>query len=100
VTIDIEAGYHINANPASDPNLIPTQFLLAGYPELKIKYPAAQMFKAPFAPQGIAVYEGRITLHGQLPQMPRRQPSAASLRIQACNDKVCLAPATVMVPIK
>ena len=100
VTIDIEAGYHINANPASDPNLIPTQFLLAEYPELKIKYPAAQMFKAPFAPQGIAVYEGRITLHGQLPQKSLRQPAAASLRIQACNDKVCLAPATMAVPVQ
>ena len=100
VTIDIEAGYHINANPASDPNLIPTQFSLAGYPELKIKYPAAQMFKAPFAPQGIAVYEGRITLHGHLPHKPTQLPSVASLRVQACNDKVCLAPATVAVPVK
>jgi len=100
VIIDIEAGYHINANPASDPNLIPTQFLLAGYPELKIKYPATQMFKTPFAPQGIAVYEGRITLRGHLPHKPTRLPSAASLRVQACNDKVCLAPATVTVPVK
>ncbi|WP_413436498.1 thioredoxin domain-containing protein [Sulfuriferula sp. GW1] len=99
VTIDIEAGYHINANPASDPNLIPTQLMLAEYPELKIKYPAGQMFKAPFAPQGIAVYEGRITLHGQLPQKALRQPVSASLRIQACNDNVCLAPATVTVPV-
>ncbi|HUW29329.1 MAG TPA: DUF255 domain-containing protein [Sulfuriferula sp.] len=100
VSIEIEPGYHINANPASDPNLIPTQFMLPGHPELKIDYPAAQIFKAPFAPQGIAVYEGRITLQGHFPQRPAQLPSAASLRVQACNDKVCLAPATVSVPVR
>jgi uncharacterized protein YyaL (SSP411 family) len=100
VSIDIEAGYHINANPASDPNLIPTQFTLPGYPDLKIDYPAAKMFKAPFAPQGIAVYEGHIALRGHLPKKPTRLPINASLRIQACNDRVCLAPATVTVPLQ
>lgn len=100
VTIDIDSGFHINANPASDPNLIPTEFLLTDHPELKIDYPPGRLFKAPFAPQGIAVYEGRITLSGHLPQMPTPSPFAASLRIQACNDRVCLAPATVMVNVE
>ncbi|BBP04392.1 hypothetical protein TPL01_21290 [Sulfuriferula plumbiphila] len=100
VTIEIEPGYHINANPASDLKLIPTQFLLSGHAELQVDYPAARIFKAPFAPQGIAVYEGRITLRGHLPNKPMPLPSAASLRIQACNDQVCLAPATVAVPVK
>ncbi|MES2406742.1 MAG: thioredoxin domain-containing protein [Pseudomonadota bacterium] len=100
VSIDIEAGYHINANPASDPNLIPTQFSLPGYPDLKMDYPAAKMFKAPFAPQGIAVYEGHITLRGRVSKKPIRLPLNATLRIQACNDQVCLAPATVTVPVQ
>ncbi|MHB1245662.1 MAG: thioredoxin domain-containing protein [Sulfuriferula sp.] len=100
VSIDIEAGYHINANPASDPNLIPTQFSLPGYPDLKMDYPAAKMFKAPFAPQGIAVYEGHITLRGHVSKKPIRLPINANLRIQACNDQVCLAPATVTVPVQ
>ncbi|MHB1174403.1 MAG: thioredoxin domain-containing protein [Sulfuriferula sp.] len=100
VSIDIEAGYHINANPASDPNLIPTQFSLPGYPDLKMDYPAAKMFKAPFAPQGIAVYEGHITLRGRVTKKQIRLPINATLRIQACNDQVCLAPATVTVPVQ
>jgi uncharacterized protein YyaL (SSP411 family) len=99
VTIAVDPGYHINANPASDASLIPTQLTLAGYPDIKVDYPAAQRFKAPFAPQGIAVYHGRVTLLGHLPPAPAGRPSVANLRIQACNDEVCLAPATIAVPI-
>jgi hypothetical protein len=94
----VDPGYHVNANPASGPDLIPTQLTLAGLPALKVDYPPARAFKAPFAPQGIAVYEGRVSLRARLPQ-PLARPPAASLRVQACNDEVCLAPATVAVPI-
>ena len=100
VTIAVDPGYHINANPASDAGLVSTQLTLSGHPGLKVDYPAAQRFKAPFAPQGIAVYQGRVTLLGHLPPAPVRRPSVASLRVQACNDEVCLAPATIEVPIE
>ncbi len=99
VTITADPGYHINANPASATSLIPTQLTLPGHPDLKVDYPAAQRFKAPFAPQGIAVYQGRVTLLGHLPPALTKRPSVASLRVQACNDEVCLAPATIQVPI-
>lgn len=99
VTIEVDPGYHINANPASDPALIPTLIALPGRPDLKVDYPPAQRFKAPFAPQGIAVYEGRVTLLGHLSPAPASPPASAELRVQACNDEVCLAPATVVVTI-
>ncbi|MBI3524153.1 MAG: DUF255 domain-containing protein, partial [Betaproteobacteria bacterium] len=97
LTIKIDNGYHINANPASAPYLVATQLQIDGYPNVKVDYPAAQNFKAPFAPQGIAVYQGRVTLTAHLP--PGLRPSAANLRVQACNDEVCLAPATITVPL-
>lgn len=99
VTIEVDPGYHINANPASDPNLIPTLIALPGRPDLKVHYPAAQRFKVPFAPQGIAVYQGSVTLLGHLSPAPTSPPATANLRVQACNDEVCLAPATVVVTI-
>ncbi len=55
VTIPVDGGYHINANPASDPYLIPTQLMLAGEKHVQVDYPPAQTFRATFAPQGIAV---------------------------------------------
>lgn len=99
VTVEIDPGYHINANPASDPELIPTQLTLEGHPDLAVTYPASHVFKAPFAPQGIAVYEDRITLRARLPQGAESLSPAARLRVQACNDRSCLAPATLTVPI-
>lgn len=90
----------INANPASDPDLIPTQLSIEGQPGIKVTYPAAQTFKAPFVPQGIAVYQGRFALRTHLPQTSAQRPPAASLRVQACNDQYCLAPSTVVVRIK
>lgn len=99
VTIKIDAGYHINANPASEPLLVPTQVLLEGHPEVKVDYPPAQIFKAPFAPVGIDVYEGRVALETRLPKVDAAHLPSVSLRIQACNDEICLAPATITVPV-
>jgi len=70
---------------------------------VKVEYPQSQTFKAAFAPEGIDVYEGRITLRAHLPQpqeLPREWPlPAVGLRVQACNEEVCLAPATISVPL-
>jgi hypothetical protein len=66
---------------------------------VKVDYPAPRIFKASFAPQGLAIYEGKITLRAHLPRASVKSLSAAGLRVQACNEKFCLAPATVAVPI-
>ncbi len=99
VAVAIDEGYHINANPASDPHLIPTTLTLDGYSDLKVQYPPPQVFKAPFAPQGIAVYTGRVDLRALLPHQ-RTVPIQARLRVQACNDRYCLMPATLAVAVK
>ena len=98
VSIDIDAGYHINANPASDPDLIPTELTLDNQSTLKVDYPKPQIFKPPFASQGLAVYTGRVALHAKLPA-GQAEASQAALRVQACNDQYCLAPATLDLPV-
>lgn len=97
VDIRIDPGYHVNANPASDPDLIPTTLAIEGRPDLKVDYPPGQDFKAPFAPRGLSVYTGRVTLSAHLPR--EAAPAQAKLRVQACNDRYCLAPATIEVPL-
>ena len=98
VKVNIDKGYHINANPASDPQLIATQLLLTKQLVMNVNYPPSQTFKAPFAPSGIAVYQGQITLTVPLPHPQEQELPVVSLRVQACNDKVCLAPAIITVP--
>jgi uncharacterized protein YyaL (SSP411 family) len=106
VTVVIDEGYHVNANPATFDYLIPTSLSVDGVPDLRIEYPAAKFLKPQFAPDGIKVYEGRISLIGTAPKGTLAQHDSttaaliAALRVQACNDETCLAPATLSLRIK
>jgi len=99
LTVKIDQGYHINANPASEPFLVATQVLVDGQADIEVKYPASQVFKAKFAPEGIAVYQDRIILKAKLPTLETASHPQIGLRVQACNDEVCLAPVTIAVPV-
>ncbi len=99
VTLDIDKGYHINANPASGRYLIPTQLSADPPVRLQVNYPGAEIFKAAFAPQGLAVYTGRVVLHAQLAPSAPALPHV-TVRVQACNDQLCLAPARVEIPVQ
>ena len=101
VTVVIDPGYHVNANPATFDYLIPTTLSVEGVPELRIEYPAATFFKPRFAPDGLKVYEGKISLMGSAPKGTLvRNSTTAALRVQACNDETCLPPATLSFKIK
>jgi hypothetical protein len=99
VTVAIDDGYHVNANPASDPNLIPTELDVDGLARIKVEYPKPQIFKPAFAPEGIAVYSGRIALRAMVPR-GSTAPAHVRLRVQACSDQFCLTPATLEVPVQ
>ncbi len=98
VAIEIDKGYHINANPASDPYLIPTRLAVDHAAGLKVHYPRPETFKTPFAPQGLAVYSGHVVLRAQLPPTTPAPPQV-TVRVQACNDQYCLVPARLQLPV-
>ena len=102
VTVVIDRGYHVNANPATFEYLIPTSLSVEGVPELRIEYPAATFFKPQFAPDGLKVYEGQISLVGLAPKgvLVQRNATTAALRVQACNAETCLPPATLSFKAK
>jgi hypothetical protein len=93
--LDIAPGFHVNANPASLPNLIATTVLLDGHPLPGVRYPPPQTFRPAFAPQAIAVWEGRVRL--ELPALNPQQLGALTLRVQACSATTCLAPSAMRV---
>lgn len=97
VQLHIAPGFHINANPASEPNLIATTLLAGGQPLQGVRYPPPQQFRPAFAPQGIAVWEGRVTL--DLPALSPTRRAALALRVQACNATTCLAPSVLPIPV-
>jgi hypothetical protein len=91
--IDIAPGFHINANPASAPNLIATTVLTNGQPLQGVRYPPPQPFRPAFAPQGIAVWEGQVRL--ELPALTPAQQTTLALKVQACDATTCLAPSVM-----
>jgi len=101
VTIAIDDGYHVNANPASFDYLIPTKVSIPGASDAKVIYPAGQVFKPKFLPDGISVYKGSATIKIELPpgNLAKVRSAPASLELQACDLQTCLPPATIAVPV-
>ena len=83
IEMQIEDGWHVNANPASSPYLIATE--VRGDVG-DITYPQGEMMTFSFSDEAISVYGGAITLTGEL------RGERVVLVYQACDDTRCLSP--------
>lgn len=101
VTLQIEDGYHVNANPATYDYLIATSVAFDGLTPTQVHYPDATLFKPAFAPAGLKVYEGKVTLEAWFPKgtFGTRPETTAVVSTQACDSEICLPPAKVKVTI-
>jgi hypothetical protein len=79
----IRDGWHVNANPASSPYLIPTE--VRGDVD-DVRYPKGEMMSFSFTDDAISVYGGEVTLEGEL------SGKTLILVYQACDDSRCLSP--------
>ena len=106
VIIDIAGHWHINANPANVEGLIPTTLTLqlpAAIVLDRIVYPKGVITRVAWADEPVALYTGRTILfaEGHVSGDAKAGPVKleGSLRYQACNDTVCIAPKTVPIAI-
>jgi uncharacterized protein YyaL (SSP411 family) len=106
LTLTIAEGWHLTANPSGRPSLKPTTVKLLPSSEITLEpvtYPEGALRKLVGGEEPVPVYEGRI----QIPIMLRLGSDLPSgnrevklqIRFQACNDRACLAPATLAVPL-
>ncbi len=102
VFLDIQEGWHINANPAQPKNLIPTEFTITSKTGVKlseVSYPKGEEFRMPGFDEAALVYEKKAVIRGKL-HIPADVKNAAfdpleiKIRYQPCNDNQCLAPKT------
>jgi hypothetical protein len=108
VQISISPGYHVNANPATFPYLIATTVeagadknLSAGKPI----YPPAAMKTFSFEKQRpLAVYEGvagiKLPVQAGANAEKGQHTVPLKVRVQACDDAACYAPATLELPLR
>ena len=107
VVAEIQSGFHINANKVLEEYLIPTTVtveLPKGFQVVETVYPPGKVEKFEFSDGLLNVYQGTVTLRLKL----RAAEDAALgttglplvLRYQACNDRACLPPVRLNVPVE
>jgi DsbC/DsbD-like thiol-disulfide interchange protein len=101
--ITVKPGYHVQANPVENPNLIPITVKVDPGRGVRIGepvYPNPKRMRLPGDIQDMVIYDGAFAV--ALPLMLPSDASAGetislqgSLRYQACDDSHCLFPVNV-----
>jgi hypothetical protein len=94
ITLEIAPGWHIQANPASEEYLVPTEVIAEGGSEVRgLSYPEGESMPAGFAGgRPLAVYSGRVEVMGELKRGEPGDGGRLVLRFQPCDDTRCLPP--------
>ena len=106
--LDIATGWHINANPAGQDNLIPTTITVNTETSLEIAdvaYPKGRSTRFEFSSESLNVYEESLTIPLRLKQKPNTKhdknvPITLQLTYQLCNETECLLPQTLEIPLE
>lgn len=102
IRLKVVEPFHINSNPPSEKNLIPTEVVfptLKGFEFKKPIYPKGEMKKFTFSDKQISVYAGEIVI--KLPLKVSNEAGKGELnqilklKFQPCDDEVCFQPQTV-----
>jgi DsbC/DsbD-like thiol-disulfide interchange protein len=99
VRLAVAAGFHVNANPASEKYLIPTELKIEPAEGIEIgavAYPESVTRPFSFSEKPLAVYEGDVRIKFAFKVRPGA-PSGehtlrARVRYQACDDAQCYPP--------
>lgn len=109
VILKIEEGWHVNSNTPTYDYLIGTVLELQqreGVIITDLRYPEGKKLKFGFADDSLSVYEGSPTIFFTV-KLSEKTPIGkdtlrSKLQVQACNNQVCIAPASVdvLIPIE
>lgn len=104
--LDISPGWHINSFNPGQTNLVPLGIEIAGghsrWQLARLSYPEPRLKKLSFADARLALYENRVDLELELVPPPELdgyhdRRVDISVRLQACNDEICLAPEDIVL---
>jgi uncharacterized protein YyaL (SSP411 family) len=103
MVVNVQKGWHINANPANPDFLEPTRIVVTskhGTKLTKIRYPKPHKLRMDGIDDEIHVYDGRIEIHGliEIPKSAagqKEEEMKITLEYQACDSRRCLRPTKV-----
>ncbi len=103
--LQLREGYHVNSNTPSEDYLIPLKLTWSAEPLQveKVEFPKPAMEKYAFSEKPLSVFSGDFDVVTKF-KVPANAPAGPALatgklRFQACNDRMCLPPKTVEVPL-
>ena len=99
VVLDIPEPWHVNANPASSPDFIPTTVTFDSKLVSKITYPAGKHVKVPWSDAPVNLYSGQTIIFADV-TVASNITVTGTVRYQACNDKTCYAPKSVSFKVQ
>ncbi len=106
INLDISPGWHVNAYHPGAENLIPLDITITGNPGQwklsKVFYPEPRLKKLSFEEGKLALYESSVDIVLKLSPPPDRKEFRdrrldLNIRLQACDDQVCLPPEDVVL---
>jgi thioredoxin:protein disulfide reductase len=109
VALKIAEGWHINSHTPTYDYLIGTSLETIqreGVIVTDVRYPSGEKTKFGFAEDSLSVYQGNPVIFLTVKLSEKVRPGTDTLRakveVQACNNMVCLAPASidVIIPIE
>jgi DsbC/DsbD-like thiol-disulfide interchange protein len=104
ITLDIDAPWHVYANPVENEDLTSAQTVVSIGPkdkvkDVKIEYPTSKLQKDNDIT--FKIYEGKVTIKAQVKRAKDdNSPLEVTIKLQACNDKTCLFPATIKQEVR
>ena len=106
--LNIAEGWHMNANPAGQDNLIPTTVTVntdTPFEILDVAYPKGRSTRFEFSNEALNVYEDNLTIPLQLKRKPNMKHDkdvsiTLQLTYQLCNETECLLPQTLDIPLE
>lgn len=104
ITLSVEPGYHLYANPVVNPDLASVQTSVSIKAEgksipVKVEYPLGKLVKDEIVGD-YSTYEGTVKIKLRV-AVPRNQtsPLEVVVKYQACSKKSCLAPAVATLQL-
>jgi DsbC/DsbD-like thiol-disulfide interchange protein len=104
VTLTIDKGWHLYANPVDNADLLDNQVNVSvsgkqKLQDVKVEYPAGKVVKDKVVGD-YKTYEGTVTIKATVKRAKGDTGELdVTVKIQACSDKTCLAPATVKLNV-
>jgi DsbC/DsbD-like thiol-disulfide interchange protein len=105
ITLTIDKGWHVYANPAENADLTDSQTTVSltsknKLDDVKITYPAGTLIKDKVVGD-YRVYEDKVTIKATVRRAKGdTEPIDVAVKLQACNDSNCLAGATIKLTAK